>query len=64
MTSLRPAILSYVKEKYKSEIEYLWYRYPNYAMFSGMMTTRNGTGSLWMSPGTSLDSPGTGRSTS
>ena len=33
MTSLRPAILSYVKEKYKSEIEYLWYRYPNYAVF-------------------------------
>ena len=30
-TSLRQAVFNYVKKKYKSEIEYLWY--PNYAAF-------------------------------
>ena len=32
-TSLRQSVLDYVKKKYKSEIEYLWYRYPDYAVF-------------------------------
>ena len=31
--SLREAVFSYVREKYGSEIEYLWRRYPNYAVF-------------------------------
>ncbi|ERL22335.1 hypothetical protein HMPREF1986_00599 [Oribacterium sp. oral taxon 078 str. F0263] len=31
--SLREQVFRYVREKYKSEIEYLWARYPDYAVF-------------------------------
>ena len=31
--SLRNEVFRYVKRKYKSEIEYLWARYPTYAIF-------------------------------
>ena len=30
---MRTAVLEYVKKKYKSEIEYLWKRFPGYAVF-------------------------------
>ena len=33
MESLREKVFEHVKEKYKTEIEYLWFRYPNYAVF-------------------------------
>ena len=32
-SSLRQAVFDCVKRKYKSEIEYLWYWYPGYAVF-------------------------------
>lgn len=31
--SLRNQIYEYVEKKYKSKIEYLWFKYPNYAVF-------------------------------
>lgn len=31
--SLRQDVFDYVQKKYKSKIEYLWKRYPNYAVF-------------------------------
>lgn len=31
--SLRENVLAYVQERYESRIEYLWYRYPGYAVF-------------------------------
>lgn len=33
MHSLRKKVFEYVIKKYKSKIEYLWFRYPNYAVF-------------------------------
>ncbi|SDB50028.1 MmcQ/YjbR family DNA-binding protein [Butyrivibrio sp. INlla16] len=33
MESLRQDVFDYVKKKYKSKIEYLWKRYPDYAVF-------------------------------
>ena len=33
MESLRERVYAYVKKKYKAEPEYLWRRYPNYAVF-------------------------------
>ena len=32
-TSLREEVFTYVQRRYGSEIEYLWRRYPNYAVF-------------------------------
>jgi predicted DNA-binding protein (MmcQ/YjbR family) len=31
--SLRQSVFDYVEKKYKSKIEYLWYRFPDYAVF-------------------------------
>ena len=31
--SLRSSVFEYVKDKYKTEPEYLWMRFPNYAVF-------------------------------
>ena len=33
MASLREDVFAYVRKKYKSEIEYLWLRFPSYAIF-------------------------------
>ena len=33
MDSLREDVFQYVRKKYKSEIEYLWLRFPSYAVF-------------------------------
>ena len=33
MASLREDMFAYVRKKYKSEIEYLWLRFPSYAIF-------------------------------
>ena len=41
MVSFRDQVYKYVVEKYKSKIEYLWFRYPNYAVF------RNQTNNKW-----------------
>ena len=41
MVSCRDQVYKYVVEKYKSKIEYLWFRYPNYAVF------RNQTNNKW-----------------
>ena len=39
--TLREKVFEYIKEKYQSEIEYLWFKYPNYAVF------RNKTNNKW-----------------
>ena len=33
MNSLRNEVFSYIKKKYDAEPEYLWHRYPGYAVF-------------------------------
>ena len=38
--SLRETVFEYVKEKYQSEIEYLWFKYPNYAVFRNKINNK------------------------
>ena len=33
MTAIRDKVIEYIKEKYKASPEYLWKRYPDYAVF-------------------------------
>ena len=33
MTSIRENVIKYIKEKYTASPEYLWKRYPDYAVF-------------------------------
>ena len=44
----RQAVFDYVKDKYGSEIEYLWARYPSYAIF------RHNDNNKWFLPFFSL----------